>query len=201
MIAAFDIGVRNFAFAVKNNDQYTLLQNTALSNLLTKTTLAPFKKKDLITMMAELQIPLPGKMSKREMKELILSKNAGKNEPPVDLGASLFKIMDSYKDVWSKCEIFLIERQMVVNLQALKLSHYLEAYLKIHYPTAKVLNYNASMKTKKLGAVGLKNKTDRKKWAIQYASRILDGDNLKYFQHLLKQDDIADVVCMIESFI
>jgi hypothetical protein len=204
MIAAFDMGLKNFAFAVKDNDdnKYTFLRNTALSDSLNKTMLTTYKKEHLSKMMIDLKIPLKTKMLKKDMITLLLSKNKKKEKNnPVDLGLNLFKIMDSYKHVWDKCEIFLIERQMIINMQALKLSHYLEAYLKIYYPLKKILNYNASTKTKKLGAVDLNNKTDRKKWTIQYVLQILDGENLAYFQSLTKQDDIADVVCMIESFL
>jgi hypothetical protein len=52
-----------------------------------------------------------------------------------------------------------------------------------------------------LGAQNLKTKKDRKKWTIQYTSAILKDENLKYFKTLKKQDDIADVVCMIESYL
>jgi hypothetical protein len=202
MIAAFDMGLKNFAFAVKDEDKYTLLRNTALSDSLNKTMLTTYKKEDLSKMITDLQIPLKSKMLKTDMITLILSKNKKKEKNnPIDLGLNLFKIMDDYKQVWDKCEIFLIERQMIINMQALKLSHYLEAYLKIHYPLKKILNYNASTKTKKLGAIDLKNKADRKKWTIQYTLQLLDGENLKYFQSLTKKDDVADVVCMIESFL
>ena len=202
MIAAFDMGLKNFAFAVKDQDKYTLLRNTALSDSLNKTTLATYKKKDLTTMMTDLHIPSKNKMLKKDMITLVLSKNkkTEKNNP-TDFGITLFKIMDTYKHIWDKCGTFLIERQMTVNMQALKLSHYLEAYLKIHYPLKKVLNYNASTKTKKLGAIDLNNKADRKKWTIHYTLQLLDGENLAYFQSLTKQDDVADVVCMIESFL
>ncbi|CCV01951.1 RuvC-like Holliday junction resolvase [Invertebrate iridescent virus 22] len=126
-------------------------------------------------------------------------KNKSKTKPK-DVGVAMFEVMDNFKDIWDKCNIFLIERQMTINLQALKLSHYLEAYLKIYYPNKKILNYNASKKTKKLGAPSLKTKQDRKKWTIQYASNILCGENLEYFNNLSKQDDVADVICMIESY-
>ena len=200
MIVAFDMGLKNFAFAVKDGDKYTLLRNTALSDSLNKTMLTACKKEDLSKMMADLKIPVKTKMLKKDMITLLLSKNK-KNSPPIDLGLNLFKIMDNYKHVWDKCEIFLIERQMIINMQALKLSHYLEAYLKIYYPLKKILNYNASTKTKKLGAVDLNNKMDRKKWTVHYVLQILDGENLTYFKSLSKQDDIADAVCMIESFL
>lgn len=199
MIAAFDMGIRNFAFAVKNKGEFILLKNTCLNeDILTKTDLNKYKKNDLIEMMSNLNIKHDEKIKKKDIVNLIFS---NKKTTKKDLGPSMFKIMDDHKDIWDQCETFLIERQMTTNFQALKLSHYLEAYLKIYYPNKKILNYNASIKTKKLGAVDLKDKKDRKKWTIQYVSKLLTGDNLRYFTNLKKQDDIADVVCMIESYL
>ncbi|CCV01778.1 RuvC-like Holliday junction resolvase [Invertebrate iridescent virus 22] len=199
MIAAFDLGRKNFAFAVKNKDEFILLQNINLDETsVTKTDLNKLKKDELVNMMANMHIEQPLKIKKKEMVDCIL-KNKSKTKPK-DVGVAMFEVMDNFKDIWDKCNIFLIERQMTINLQALKLSHYLEAYLKIYYPTKKILNYNASKKTKKLGAPNLKTKQDRKKWTIQYASNILCGKNLEYFNNLSKQDDVADVICMIESY-
>ena len=198
MIAAFDIGVKNFAFAVKDKNEFVILRNNSLDKeSVTKTDLTRLKKENLVELMSNLQISSE-KMKKKEMVDIIISKK--KKNKYKDVGPALFQLMDDNIHIWDKCEIFLVERQMTVNRQALKLSHYLEAYLKIRYPTKKVLNYSASCKTKKLGAVNLKTKRERKEWTIQYVSKLLKDDNLKYFKSLAKQDDIADVVCMIQSY-
>lgn len=202
MIAAFDLGIKNFAFAVKNNGEYTLLNNTRLGDKnLSRVDLNKYKKEELFKLVEIDQTK--EKLKKKDIIDLILSKTKikGKKPPSKDLGLSMFEIMDDYKTIWEQCDIFLIERQMTINLQALKLSHYLEAYLKIYFPTKKILNYNASTKTKKLGAEKLKTKKDRKDWTIQFVNDLLDGDNLRYFESLSKKDDVADVVCMIESYL
>lgn len=203
MIAAFDIGVKNFAFAVKDKDNFILLKNTCLDeDIVTKSDLNHHKKEELIQMMSTLNInfKVEEKLKKKDMVDLILI-NKKKKTKSKDLGLSMFEIMDNYKDSWEQCDTFLIERQMTINLRALKLSHYLEAYLKIYYPSKKILNYNASTKTKKLGAINLMTKKNRKEWTVKYTQKILTGDNLRYFESLNKQDDIADVVCMIESYL
>lgn len=201
MIAAFDMGTKNFAFAVKDKGEFVLLKNTSLTdaNIMTKTELNKLKIVELTNVMSKLQIDHNNKLLKKDMINLILSKNK-KHVEKKDLGLSMFQIMDENKAIWDQCEIFLIERQMTINLQALKLSHYLEAYLKIYYPKKKILNYNATTKTKKLGAINLKTKKDRKDWTILYVSNLLTDENLRYFQSLNKKDDIADVICMIESY-
>lgn len=203
MIAAFDMGIRNFAFAVKDKGEFILLKNTCLDeDIVTKSDLNRHKKEELIEMMSSLNInyKVEEKLKKKDMVDLILSNKKKVKTKPKDLGLSMFEIMDGYTSIWEKCDIFLIERQMTINLQALKLSHYLEAYLKIYYPNKKILNYSASKKTKKLGAGNLKTKKDRKEWTIKYVQKLLTGENLRHFESLNKQDDIADVVCMIESY-
>lgn len=203
MTVAFDIGIRNFAFAVKSKGDFILLKNTTLNeNIMTKTDLNKCKKDELEKMMLNLNLnPETNlKPTKSGMIDLLLKHHKKNTKVKKDLGIALFEIMDTYKHIWANCKIFLIERQMTINMQALKLSHYLEAYLKIHYPDKEVVNYNASIKTKKLGAANLKTKKDRKEWTVQYVSRILNGDNLRYFESLKKKDDIADVICMIEAY-
>lgn len=199
MIAAFDMGIKNFAFAVKSEGEFILLKNSNLDeDSMTKTNLNLFKKDELIEMMTNLKISTDPKMKKKEIVDLIFKKNKPKVKK--DLSFALFELMDEYKAVWEKCETFLIERQWAKNMQALKLSHYLEAYLKIFFPSKLILNYNAATKTKKLGAVNLKTKKDRKEWTIEYVSKLLKDENLRYFKSLKKKDDVADVICMIETF-
>ena len=223
MIAAFDLGIKNFAFAVKNKDSFILLINESLvQDSWTKTELAKLKKEDLLQLTQSLpeanlatqrrctsdeaeqvealtkKIEKKIKITKKDLITLILSKNT-KTKP--DLGLSLFNVMDKYKDTFNTCEIFLVERQMLVNRQALKLSHYLEAWLKINYPDKKVINYSASQKTKLLGAKNLKTKKDRKLWTVEYTLNLLQGETLEQFKQFRKQDDLADVVCMIESYL
>lgn len=205
MIAAFDLGVKNFAFAVfdpakDEKGSYILLKNNNLNEEdITKTELNNRKKCDLICMMEKLNIKQEEKIKKKDMVEIIYKKQK-RCKKAKDIGVCLFNVLDEFKEFWAKCDVFLIERQMLVNRQALKLSHFLEAYLKMHYNNKKIINYNASLKTKRLGAEKLKTKAERKKWTVQFVSRVLDADNLQWFETLFKKDDIADVICMIESY-
>jgi hypothetical protein len=200
-VAAFDLGTKNFAFAVSYNKDFIALKNVRLDDTLSKSDLSKQKKQDLIELMSNLNISNTSKIKKKEMVDLISSKiksNKSKNKP--DLCLLLVEEMNYNKNFWDLCDVFLIERQMTTNLQALKLSHYLEMYLKIYYPYKKILNYNASIKTKKLGGTNLPTKEARKKWVVQYVSNILKDENLKYFQALEKKDDVADAICMIQSY-
>jgi hypothetical protein len=204
MTAAFDVGTRNFAFAVKHDGQYVLLKNISLiaDDYMTKSDLNKLKKKDLVDMVADdLYISERPKSTKKDYVDLLheRQKKTRAKTLRTDLGAVMFDVLDTYDIYWNTCDTFLIERQMATNMRALKLSHYLEAYLKIRYKSKDVLNYNSSFKTKKLGADNRMDKKQRKEWTVAYVKNILTDDKLDYFNSLTKKDDVADVVCMIES--
>lgn len=218
-IAAFDLGTKNFAFAVKrgstnqDDDGYVLLKNVAVDPTppTSKSGLGKLLKERLREMVKE-HLGIPSADLKKKDMIVLLSKHLKKmvrNEPSIDMGMLLFKIMDEHTLYWDRCKVFLIERQMTANVQALKMAHYLEAYLKIKYLSVEppihviqpnIVNYSSAAKTVKLGAPKLVSKKQRKNWTVSYAERILKGDNLRSFQSMVKKDDVADVVCMIESF-
>jgi hypothetical protein len=57
MIAAFDMGIKNFAFAVKDKGNFILLKNTCLDeDIVTKSDLNHHKKEELVEMMCTLNI-------------------------------------------------------------------------------------------------------------------------------------------------
>jgi hypothetical protein len=212
MICAFDIGIKNFAFAVKDTklDTYHTLCTTSLygssdglGNNLSKTELNTLKKQDLLDLANSFQHLCVGSKAVSEKtlkKDIVDIVYKARKKVKIDLADALIKVLDEHSEVWSQCGVFLVERQMTVNRQALKLGHFLEAYLRIKFPNQKVINYSASHKTKKLGGVALKRKVDRKKWTIKFAESVLCGEDLEYYLGLRKKDDIADVICMIESY-
>jgi hypothetical protein len=245
-VAAFDIGIKNFAFAVKKGSKFTLIRHINLVEdvPLTKTEMNRLKKDELIQMMNDMSIQdetirrfvaidkkSTESFCKRKPKivDALYKHNRRKYPNYNDADLRLFDVMDSYDHVWQECDVFLLERQMLVNRQALKMCHYLEAYLKLRYtglrtqsgggpkaakagtgkrapsnPAAaqrpRVINYNASFKTKNLGAPPSQTKPERKLWTVEYVANLLEGQLYEYFQQLPKKDDVADTVCMIQSF-
>lgn len=208
IVCAFDIGIKNFAFAVKDTqlDTYKILYTTSLygssgglHNNLCKTELAALKKRDLLELANSFQhlSVISEKALKKDIVDIVYK---ARKQVKINLTDALIKILDDHMEIWSQCEVFLIERQVTMNRQALKLGHFLEAYLRIKFVNKKVVNYSASNKTKKLGGVGLKRKVDRKKWAVGFAESALTGKDLAYYLRLSKKDDVADVVCMIEAY-
>jgi hypothetical protein len=228
-VAAFDIGIKNFAFAVKKGSKFTLIRHINLVEdvPLTKTEMNRLKKDELIQIMNDMSMrdetirrfvaidkESTESFCKRKPKivDALYKHNRRKYPNYNDADLRLFDVMDSYDHVWQECDVFLLERQMLVNRQALKMCHYLEAYLKLRYtgkrspsnPAAaqrpRVINYNASFKTKNLGAPPSQTKPERKLWTVEYVANLLEGELYEYFQQLPKKDDVADTVCMIQSF-
>ena len=217
IVAAFDIGIKNFAFAVKNGSEFAIVRHINLVEdiPLTSTELNKLKKDAIIQMMNDLSvkdetirrfvaIDKESKESfcKRKPKivHAIYKHNRRKYSNHYHADRSLFEVMDSYNHIWQECDVFLLERQMLTNRQALKMGHYLEAYLKLRHPGKRVVNYNASFKTKKLGAPPSQTKPERKRWTVDYAGNLLEGEVSAYFQQLPKKDDVADTICMIQAF-
>lgn len=198
MIVAFDIGSRNFAFSMKNNGVFETIENCNLfEEKMTKTDLNKLKKDELILLGKSLKLDF-SIISKNDLVNLIFLKR--KNPKKQDVCSALISCLDRFSESWINCSIFLIERQMTVNRQALKISHFLEMYLKKTFPSKRVINYSASLKTIGLGAEGLKTKLERKKWTTNFSSQFLKGPILSKFEKMTKKDDIADTICMIESF-
>ena len=85
MIAAFDLGKKNFAFAVKDGQTFKVLNNINLDeHSLTKTDLGKYKKDKLTEMMANLNISTSGKINKKDMVDLIIVKNKKSPVAPSD---------------------------------------------------------------------------------------------------------------------
>lgn len=132
--------------------------------------------------------------------------------------------LDSFKDYWGKCSVFLIEQQMDFgrtkrNPMARKLGQHCYSYFSIFYRDFKtILEFPAYHKTQVLGApkkFGKIPKTykngktvqiqdNRKKWSVRVTKDILelrkDAVSLEKLTEKCKQDDMSDCILMIMSY-
>ena len=130
---------------------------------------------------------------------------------------NMTQLLDLYGDYWKNCDIILIEKQMSfgkgkTNTMALKIGQHCYSYFSIKYPTAKIIEFPAYLKTQVLGAAKvLKNskyqgmdKPARKKWCECKAIEVLelrnDVDGLCKIRKAKKKDDMADVICQLQAF-
>ena len=125
--------------------------------------------------------------------------------------------LDKHLDLWDKCDVFIIEKQMMfgkqTNPMAVKLAQHCYSYFIFKYGKFKqIIEYPAYNKTQILGALKAKvknkyvsmKKPERKKWCINKALDIVKNrkDNNTLQQILLskKKDDLCDVICQLQSW-
>lgn len=218
-IASFDIGKKNFAFYVEEFDVDVLEGlKTIPKNRRYKPDGTPTQ--DFESLISS--VYLNG--NKVLYKNLDLTEGAAKGKY-IDsiIYHNMISALDTYKDVFDKCSIIVIEQQMsfknAQNTMALKLAQHCHSYFIFRYPIQKdgnlviddrkeIVEFPAYYKTQVLGApkVGGKamSKPQRKKWATEKAMDILmergDTETLEEIEESKKKDDLADTLIQLQSF-
>ena len=111
--------------------------------------------------------------------------------------------MDSISEYMDMCDVILIEQQLQRNCKAVKLQQNLHTYLMTKYRRdKKIIIYPSTNKTRAFDAPKM-TKPQRKKWAVDKALDILQSMNSMFFDKIAqmkKRDDVCDCVLMIESY-
>ena len=193
---SIDIGIRNLAFYVERIDVSALkgLSTTAKKRF----DEAP---DDLIG-----SVYLTGKRIEFELIEL-----GDKNEKfSVSVFQKLGVFLSSRKEIWDRCSLFLIEKQLYkANPKAEKISQFCFSFFMQRYPFTKMITFFPSKyKTKWLipagsGAEKMK-KSQRKKWAVDQTFEIFflrkDMSGIEDLLRYDKKDDLSDCVCQLQAF-
>ena len=213
-IAAFDIGKKNFAFAIEyiTKEEIQELKDSE------KETIKKGKK--------QFQVINPKK--KFEKGKLVLLENIDLTYDCDDsyldprVYKNMIKVLDERKEYWNMCDLILIEQQMSfgrrkTNTMALKLGQHCYSYFSIVFPEIEVLEFPAYHKTqvlrapKKFGKIEKTYKNGKtvliqdnlKKWSTRKAISILDlrqdSEFLQKLNSLKKKDDASDCVLMIQA--
>lgn len=209
IIASFDIGKKNFSFCV----EYT--QETKRDVLMNKyrrdgTIHEKFKNRVKETLNNGRLILL---------SNIDLTSNCvetKKFDPEVYF--NMIDELDTHKDIWDLCDVFLIEKQMMfgkhTNPTAVKLGQHCYSYFCLNYGRFKsIIEFPAYHKTQVLGAEKKlikgkykhMSKPERKKWCISKALEILNDriDDVSYREFILsskKKDDLCDVICQLQAY-
>ena len=118
-------------------------------------------------------------------------------------------LLDSLEHLWSVCDVVLVERQVqfrgIINTKALRVAHHCLSYFEMRHPTATVVDYQASCKTRVLCAPRGMTKPQRKKWSTETAATVLrergDTESLLKRAHLgCKLDDVSDCMLMCLAY-
>ena len=218
LIASFDIGKKNFSFYVEEYDEkleYEKIPNSKKYNA-DGTPTEQFE--EILN-----KVYLNG--------EKILLENVDITEgcdPKAKLDPETFHnmtdVLDHYSEIWDKCSVFIVEKQMQfgrqINPMAIKLGQHCYSYFAFKYGRFKsILEFPAYHKTQVLGAAKIAgqkktkagkisyktiDKPKRKKWCIEKAKEILelrnDQESLGIIKATKKKDDLCDVICQLQAW-
>lgn len=205
-ICSFDIGKKNFAFCIEEIDTKKI---TALKP---KLSLLSMRYNRDGTPTEELQEILniifsEGKIVLYQNLDLTFECDQKAQLDPKTF-YNMIDALDKYADDWENCDTIIIEEQMKTNISAVKLAQCCFTYFAIKYRSKTVLEFPSRYKTQILGAPRTEKKgrkttrwiamtkTQRKKWAVSKAARILKDRNeteaLNIIRNARKKDDLAD---------
>lgn len=114
--------------------------------------------------------------------------------------------LNTFRDVWRRASVILIEKQMRRNTKALCLGQHCMSYFMTLFGPFKILiEFPSQHKTRLLGCpmAERRKKKDRKLFAEREALRVLtlrDDPLLETFKAHKKQDDVADTILMIQAY-
>jgi len=120
----------------------------------------------------------------------------------------LTDFLNKYLEFFKGCHFIIIERQIVDNYQAVRISQHTISYFSIvladQILLPSIIEVDPKLKGRMLGAPKGISSSQLKSWAVQTAHKILNRRNddyslgvLKYFSK--KQDDLSDTICQIEA--
>lgn len=119
--------------------------------------------------------------------------------PKLSPSQALSLHLDKHKSKLGSCSVVLIEQQMNTNVAALKLAQHVRSYMEILFPHVKVVDISSRLKTK--GAPKGMTYSQRKKWCVEKATKILeDQGSPGLISKFAKKDDIADTICQLQAY-
>lgn len=215
-VASFDIGKCNFAFYIEefNATELSALQNIPKNS---RFNLDGSPKEEFTNLLQTISTNGTTVL----YKNLDLTENTNKSKYlDKKIFSNMILALDSFKEVFDKCSIIVIEQQMsftkAQNTMALKLGQHCFSYFLFRYGDGKeIIEFPAYYKTQILGApkvapkdggkrMKAMTKPERKKWAVEKAIEILtergDMETLEELTKKRKKDDLADVLIQLQSF-
>lgn len=117
--------------------------------------------------------------------------------------------LDAYLEIFKRCHIMLIERQLPTNYRAVRISQHIISYFLFHFKNLTpslpmIFEVDSKLKGKQLGFSKHLNERGLKLWSVDYAKSLLvkrqDYIGLEILQKMKKKDDHSDCVLMIEAF-
>jgi len=120
----------------------------------------------------------------------------------------LYDFLDKFREIFKDVHIFIIERQLPKNFEAVKMSQHIISYFLNMRHESRIKNYvvmdvNSQNKGKQLGVPQKCKDYWLKRWSIVRAEELFkirkDERSLEILKNNRKKDDIADVAIQIEA--
>jgi len=219
-IASFDIGKKNFAFYVEENNKTTIRKLRKEYDNFPKNMKRRVKGKmnNHISGLLD-KLFLSGKYIEMKVKDI---RETNEDIWDIQNRKNLIAYMEKHRYLWDTTDIFVIEQQYFntfsgrgkkskgtgANVDAIKIAECLLTWILFNYPEAEITMFGAQYKTQMLGAPDSLTKPQRKKWAITKGSEIFESrgedEAIKKAQRYKKKkqkiDDIYDCVVMCQAF-
>lgn len=136
----------------------------------------------------------------------------------------VFKHLDTFRGLWQKCDIVLIEQQYFssmpskfgkgktggteANIRAIKIAECVLSWFLIRFPFKEITFFGSQYKTQLLGAPNSLTKPQRKKWSVEKATKILQDRNDTHTLEKMKiskkskqkQDDVCDTIIQLQAY-
>lgn len=215
-IAAFDPGRKNFAYCVERFQDDVLTELEIPDQKYNSNGTPTDSMQNILDILYT-----TGEVIDFDNINLLKSGQKAGNTIDQEVFNTLTQELNKRKEIWDKCDRFLIETQMSFgsnkNIPALKIAQHVYSYFVIQYGLDKVISdFPAYLKTQYLGAqkdakkykngkvkFTAMSKPQRKKWAIQQAEHILelrqDDSKLKELFLYKKRDDVSDCLLMCQA--
>lgn len=183
-VASFDIGIKNFAFVVLDVDTHTA--STSVES--TSFEIVHFENMDL-------------------------TESSSYSSPNTTSGMmmvyrNVHEVLSSFEMLWEQCDVLLIEQQMqhrhASNIKALKISQHVLAHLLLRHPSKTIAEFPSYHKTQVWKAPARLAKHQRKKWAVDTVTRLLQSKHHNAsmdIDTLKKKDDVCDCVLMCLAYV
>lgn len=128
----------------------------------------------------------------------------------MEMFPEIIMFLDKYKDFYRDTSLFIIERQMHINYNAIRVVHIVFGYYVTYILTSNdnqsrvLIEIDPKVKGNVLGAPKGCDKKTLKQWGIDEAKNLLrlrcDNPCINIINQHKKKDDLADTVIQIEAF-
>jgi hypothetical protein len=125
--------------------------------------------------------------------------------PPFSTFTELTENLERYREIYERCDLLIIERQLPRNYTAVRIAQHVISYFLIKFKCA-IVEVDSKLKNRlirnqagKDAAQGLNKKKSIKQQSIHYAKSICDPETRAMIEKYKKQDDLCDAVCQCEA--